>query len=160
VSWIRFSLPYAAIELCFSGFRPIGTSSFIMKFFSTVSVALLASSASAYVLDERKAPAAIPRGAEVHKPGYLSWKPNHHKHKFGHKPPHDRSTVTIRASTSDTDDVSDDFLWAMKKANNGGSVYLRPNETYVLGQKLDLSFLNDIYVQLDGEIKVRALGCL
>ncbi|KAF7714539.1 Galacturan 1,4-alpha-galacturonidase [Penicillium ucsense] len=64
-----------------------------------------------------------------------------------------RRTVTIRASKNDKDDISDDFLWAMKRANHGGRVLLKKGKTYVIGKKLDLSFLNDIEVQLEGEIK-------
>lgn len=66
----------------------------------------------------------------------------------------DRRTVTIRASKNDTDDVSADFLWGMKHANHGGRLLLQKGKTYVIGKKLDLSFLDNIEVQLEGEIKV------
>ncbi|KAJ5808673.1 hypothetical protein N7474_009942 [Penicillium riverlandense] len=64
-----------------------------------------------------------------------------------------RRTVTIRASKSDTDDVSTDFLWGIKQANHGGRLLLQKGKTYVIGKKLDLSFLDNIEVQLEGEIK-------
>lgn len=66
----------------------------------------------------------------------------------------DRRTVTIRSSKSDTDDISDDFLWGIKAANHGGRLILQKNKKYVIGKKLDLSFLDNIEVQLDGELKV------
>jgi galacturan 1,4-alpha-galacturonidase len=71
----------------------------------------------------------------------------HHKH------PH-RRTVIIRPSSSDTDDVSADFLWGIKKANRGGRLLLQKGKKYIIGKKLDLTFLEDIEVQLDGELKV------
>jgi galacturan 1,4-alpha-galacturonidase len=67
----------------------------------------------------------------------------------------DRRTITIRPSKNDDDDVSWDFLWGIKQANHGGRLLLQKGKTYVIGKKLDLSFLNDIEVQLEGEIKVR-----
>ncbi|GFF91298.1 probable exopolygalacturonase B [Aspergillus udagawae] len=70
----------------------------------------------------------------------------HHKH------PH-RRTVIIRPSSSDTDDVSADFLWGIKKANRGGRLLLQKGKKYIIGKKLDLTFLKDIEVQLDGELK-------
>lgn len=72
----------------------------------------------------------------------------------GHHKYHDRRTVTIRSSKSDTDDVSDDFLWGIKAANHGGRLLLQKGKTYVIGKKLDLSFLDNIEVQLEGELKV------
>ncbi|KAF7182021.1 hypothetical protein CNMCM7691_001409 [Aspergillus felis] len=70
----------------------------------------------------------------------------HHKH------PH-RRTVIIRPSSSDTDDVSADFLWGIKAANRGGRLLLQKGKKYIIGKKLDLTFLKDIEVQLDGELK-------
>lgn len=67
----------------------------------------------------------------------------------------DRRTITIRSSKNDTDDVSDDFLWGIKKANHGGRLLLQKHKKYVIGKKLDLTFLDNIEVQLDGELKVR-----
>ncbi|KAJ5186728.1 hypothetical protein N7449_011492 [Penicillium cf. viridicatum] len=72
---------------------------------------------------------------------------------YGHHKHHDRRTVTIRSSKSDTDDVSDDFLWGIKAANHGGRLLLQKGKTYVIGKKLDLSFLDNIEVQLEGEVK-------
>lgn len=65
----------------------------------------------------------------------------------------DRATVTIQYSTSDTDDVSAAFLDGLKKANNGGRLYLEQGKKYIIARKLDLTFLNDVYIRLDGEIK-------
>ena len=73
---------------------------------------------------------------------------------YGHHKHDDRRTVTIRSSKSDTDDISYDFLWGIKAANHGGRLLLQKGKTYVIGKKLDLSFLNNIEVQLEGEVKV------
>ncbi|KAI9728816.1 MAG: hypothetical protein M1834_007202 [Cirrosporium novae-zelandiae] len=64
-----------------------------------------------------------------------------------------RQRVTIRASQNDTDDVSAEFLNGIKVANNGGTLVLKQNDTYIIGKKLELSGLNDIEVNLEGEIK-------
>lgn len=97
----------------------------------------------------------IPTGATVELPRsdiILSRKPRQ-KDNWGNAVAHDRKKITIRASKNDTDDISDDFLWALKKANNGGLVHLKKNHKYVIGKKLDLSFLKDVYVNIDGELK-------
>lgn len=73
---------------------------------------------------------------------------------WGNAVEHDRKKITIRASKHDRDDISDDFLWALKKANNGGLVHLKKGHKYVIGKKLDLTFLKDVYVNIDGELKV------
>ncbi|PYI07414.1 CobW domain protein, partial [Aspergillus sclerotiicarbonarius CBS 121057] len=65
----------------------------------------------------------------------------------------DRQTVTIRASKNAADDVSADFLWGLQRANHGGRLLLKEGEKYVIGKKLDLTFLDDIEVQLEGEIQ-------
>lgn len=65
----------------------------------------------------------------------------------------DRITTTVKASTSDSDDVSGVFLDGLKKANNGGLLHLEKGKKYVIAKKMDLSFLKDVYVKLDGEIK-------
>lgn len=70
-----------------------------------------------------------------------------------HEKYHDRCTVTIRDSGGSDDDISEDFLWGLKKANHGGRLLLKKDHTYVIGTRLDLSFLDDIEVQLDGELK-------
>lgn len=69
----------------------------------------------------------------------------------------DRRTVTIRPSKNDKDDISADFLWGIKQANHGGRLLLKKGKTYVIGKKLDLSFLDNVEVQLEGEIKVRSM---
>lgn len=79
--------------------------------------------------------------------------PRHHK--FPHR--QHRKEVHLRASRSETDDVADEFLKAIKKANHGGTLVLEKGKQYVLGKKLDLTFLDDIHVQLDGQILVRVL---
>ncbi|KAI6896728.1 glycoside hydrolase family 28 protein [Hortaea werneckii] len=89
---------------------------------------------------------AVPGGGRGRGHGH------HHQDKWGCNLPDYRHKVTIRASQNETDDVSDDFLWAMHKANHGGTVWLKEGETYVIGKKLLLDFLKDIHVQLDGEI--------
>ena len=78
------------------------------------------------------------------------------RHKHPWKPPHGghhRHTVTIRPSRHDTDDISDDFVRALKKANHGGTLHLQKNSTYIIGQPLDLTWLDDVHVHLEGEIK-------
>ncbi|KAL4971489.1 putative exopolygalacturonase B [Aspergillus desertorum] len=70
-----------------------------------------------------------------------------------HPKHHDRRTVTIRSSHNDTDDVSADFLWGIRRANHGGRLLLKKGQKYVIGKKLDLTFLDNVEVQLDGELK-------
>ncbi|TLD09068.1 uncharacterized protein PgNI_07328 [Pyricularia grisea] len=64
-----------------------------------------------------------------------------------------RRRFTPRASTHDLDDVSAEFEQAVRDANNGGTVYLPKDELFVIGKPLDLTFLNDIHVKLEGTIK-------
>ncbi|KAL9948397.1 hypothetical protein D7B24_007168 [Verticillium nonalfalfae] len=64
-----------------------------------------------------------------------------------------RKTIKIRASKNDTDDVADAFLKGLHDANHGGTLYLPKGETFVIGKPLDLTFLNNVHVRLDGEIK-------
>jgi hypothetical protein len=78
----------------------------------------------------------------------------HHGGHGGHQGD-DRPVVTIRASVDDTDDISSEFLEGITEANHGGRLLLKEGETYIIGKKLNLTFLDDIEVQLDGEIKVR-----
>ncbi|KAF2034992.1 glycoside hydrolase family 28 protein [Setomelanomma holmii] len=75
------------------------------------------------------------------------------KDNWGNAIEKDRKKITIRASKNDTDDISDEFLWALKKANNGGLVHLKKNHKYIIGKKLDLTFLKDVYVNIEGELK-------
>ncbi|KAI1081683.1 family 28 glycosyl hydrolase [Whalleya microplaca] len=76
-----------------------------------------------------------------------------HPHKRSSNCYDDRPTVTIRSSSNETDDVADDFLAGLQRANNGGTLYLPKNELYIIGKPLDLTFLNDVYVHWDGEVK-------
>uniref|UniRef100_L2GH13 galacturonan 1,4-alpha-galacturonidase n=1 Tax=Colletotrichum fructicola (strain Nara gc5) TaxID=1213859 RepID=L2GH13_COLFN len=64
-----------------------------------------------------------------------------------------RKTYTIRASKNDLDDISDEFVEGLKKANNGGTLYLPANQTFIIGKPLDLTWLNDVHVHWEGEIK-------
>ena len=41
----------------------------------------------------------------------------------------------------------------MKKANNGGTLYVPKGQTIIIGKKLDLSFLYDVHLELEGEIR-------
>ncbi|KAJ4421306.1 hypothetical protein N0V82_003816 [Gnomoniopsis sp. IMI 355080] len=63
-----------------------------------------------------------------------------------------RHVVTIRPSANDTDDVSTAFKAGLERANYGGTLYLPANQTFVIGQPLDLTFLSDVHLRLDGEI--------
>jgi galacturan 1,4-alpha-galacturonidase len=104
---------------------------------------------------------AVPAGASIEQPrsapysAHLSARGHSKKDNWGNALEQYRRTVTIRASRNDTDDISSDFLWALKKANHGGMVHLEKDKTYVIGTKLDLTFLKDVYVKIDGELKVR-----
>ncbi|KAF1348778.1 glycoside hydrolase family 28 protein [Delphinella strobiligena] len=75
------------------------------------------------------------------------------KDNWGNKVESQRRRVTIRSSENDTDDVSSDFLWGINTASHGGLLHLEKGKTYVIGTKLDLPLLDDVYVKLDGEIK-------
>ncbi|KAF7554249.1 hypothetical protein G7046_g6869 [Stylonectria norvegica] len=74
------------------------------------------------------------------------------KHPFKPKPHRDgqRKKVTIRASKNDKDDVSNEFFKGLKKANHGGTLYLAKGKTYMIGKPLDLTWLNDIHINLEG----------
>lgn len=115
-------------------------------------------SASASVLDPIPAGASITLPRSVSSPSRFSLldRGNHKKKKdnWGNAVEKDRKEVKIRASKNDQDDISDDFLWAIKKANHGGLVHLEKGKKYVIGKKLDLTFLKDVYVKIDGELKV------
>jgi galacturan 1,4-alpha-galacturonidase len=75
-------------------------------------------------------------------------------HPYHHPPADHRPKVYIKNSKSDTDDISAEFYAGLKKANHGGTLVLPKGKTFVIGKKLDLTFLDDIQVQLDGEILV------
>src|SRR4051812_28366886 len=82
-------------------------------------------------------PASVPRSIDEFRV----------KHPYSRRATHaSRSVVTLRASTSDTDDVADEFLNALKRANHGGTLRLDSGNTYVIGKPLDLTFLDDIHV--------------
>jgi galacturan 1,4-alpha-galacturonidase len=121
------------------------SSSMIMKFCKALCLSLLAPSAFAFARPEPAFPISS-----------IEWlQRRDHQHGGPNGSGHNRHVVTIRSSKNDTDDVSDNFLHGIKKANKGGTLYLEKGSTYVVGKKLDLSFLDDIHVHLDGEIKVR-----
>jgi hypothetical protein len=97
----------------------------------------------------------VPRSNHVSLENSLLPQSNHkQKDNWGNAVEKDRKKFTIRASKNDLDDVSDDLLAAIKKANNGGLVNLKKNHKYVIGKKLDLTFLKDVYIKIDGELKV------
>lgn len=121
-----------------------------MKIFTVLLTSF--ASVSAIILDV----AAAPLGSSTTFPSPSLFSRSHPKQKdnWGNAIAKDRKKVTIRASRDDKDDISDDFLWALKTANNGGLVHLKKNHKYVIGKKLDLTFLKDIYVNIEGELKV------
>ncbi|KAF9888528.1 hypothetical protein FE257_008635 [Aspergillus nanangensis] len=78
------------------------------------------------------------------------------REKFPYNPgpiPRGRTVVTIRPSKDDHDDVSEELLHGLKKANSGGTLYLPANQKFVIGQRLDLTFLKNVDVRLDGTIQ-------
>jgi galacturan 1,4-alpha-galacturonidase len=68
-----------------------------------------------------------------------------------------RKSFEIKASQNDTDDVSDEFIKGLQMANHGGTLLLEKGKTYVIAKPLDLTFLDDIHIQWEGEVKVRLL---
>ncbi|RYO92201.1 hypothetical protein DL766_010392 [Monosporascus sp. MC13-8B] len=68
-----------------------------------------------------------------------------------------RRVVTIRSSEHVEDDISAEFLDGIKEANNGGLLHLPKGELFIIGKPLDLTFLNDIDIRLDGEIRSNLL---
>ncbi|KAJ3337086.1 hypothetical protein HDU93_001659 [Gonapodya sp. JEL0774] len=64
-----------------------------------------------------------------------------------------RWQVQIPHSLNDTHDVSSFFEAGLRIANNGGTLWLEEGKTYMIGQPLDLTFLNDVHVRLEGTIK-------
>lgn len=73
---------------------------------------------------------------------------------YHHPAPDHRNKVYIRASKNDTDDISAEFYAGLQKANHGGTLVLPEGKTFVIGKKLDLTFLDNVQVQLDGKILV------
>ncbi|KAH6695119.1 exo-polygalacturonase, partial [Plectosphaerella plurivora] len=88
-------------------------------------------------------PAGVPRSLEEFR----------EKHPYEKRSAGCRKTFTLRASKNDTDDVSDEFLATIKKANHGGTLLLPEGETFMIGKPLDLTFLNNVHIRLDGNIK-------
>lgn len=106
-------------------------------------LAALAATAAG-VLANLEIPAGVPRSL-------LEFRQKHpFKPKHGHT---GRKEVNIRASKTDTDDVADDFLNGLKRANHGGTLLLPKGQTFVIGKPLDLTFLDNVHVKLDGEIR-------
>lgn len=124
-----------------------------MKIFSTVLLAALAVSGLSIG-------SVIPPGAKiVEAPASYDhvWSGSEpQKDNWGNKVESQRRRVTIRSSRNDTDDVSSDFLWGINAASHGGLLHLEKGKTYVIGTKMDLPVLDDVYLKLDGEIKVRS----
>lgn len=98
---------------------------------------------------------AVAAVAAIELPAGVPRSPAEFREKHPYKPRKvcTRKTIKIRPSANDTDDVSDEFLQGLKDANNGGTVYLAKDKTFMIGKPLDLTFLNDVHVRLDGEIK-------
>jgi galacturan 1,4-alpha-galacturonidase len=88
-------------------------------------------------------PAGVPRSLEEFRA----------KHPYVTTRAEGRKLVTIRASVNDTDDVSAEFLQGLRDANKGGTLNLVKGSTYMIGRPLDLTFLEDVHVQLDGVIR-------
>ncbi|TQN64180.1 putative exopolygalacturonase B, partial [Colletotrichum shisoi] len=88
-------------------------------------------------------PAGVPRSLEEFREKHPYTAPSHEC----------RKTIRIRASSNATDDVSEDFKKGLEEANNGGTLYLPKGKTFVIAKALDLTFLNDVHVRLEGEIK-------
>ncbi|KAI1274287.1 family 28 glycosyl hydrolase [Xylaria sp. FL0933] len=91
-------------------------------------------------------PADMPRSIEEfrEKHPYKAKGKGHESH---------RPVVKIRSSRNDTDDVSKEFKAGLRKANHGGTLYLPKDELFVIGKPLDLTFLDDVQVHWDGEVK-------
>lgn len=75
------------------------------------------------------------------------------KHPVARRSTGCRKTVTPRASAHDLDDVSAEFEQAVRQANKGGTVYLPKDQTFVIGKPLDLTFLDDFHLRLEGTLK-------
>lgn len=107
-----------------------------MRLSTAFATLTLAASALAAVID-------VPRNVQEFR----------EKHPVAKRKPSCRKTFVPRSSKDDLDDVADEFLEAIKQANNGGTVYLPEGETFIIGKPLDLTFLNDIHVHLEGTIR-------
>ncbi|KAK3318153.1 exo-polygalacturonase [Apodospora peruviana] len=109
-------------------------------------LAVLAAAAGAFASSSFEIPAGVPRSLSDFRAKHPYTPPSH-----GGGPK--RKEFTIRASRSDTDDVADEFLRGLKRANKGGTLLLPKGQTFVIGKPLDLTFLDNVHVKLDGEIK-------
>ncbi|KAI0404649.1 family 28 glycosyl hydrolase [Xylaria palmicola] len=106
----------------------------------------LLSAVAGVVASYAELPANVPRSVEEFR--------QKHPYSTKGKGCHDkRRIVKIRSSKNDQDDVSDEFKAGLKKANNGGILYLPKDQLFVIGKPLDLTFLNDVQVHWDGEVK-------
>lgn len=79
------------------------------------------------------------------------------KHPYAPPRHEHRKIIRIRPSKDHRDDVSGDFERGVRQADRGSTLYLPHGQTFVIGKALDLTGLNDIHVQLDGEIRVSYL---
>ncbi|CCF44685.1 exopolygalacturonate, partial [Colletotrichum higginsianum] len=114
-----------------------------MRVVSSLLAGLVAAAAGALAFSP-EIPAGVPRNVQEFRD----------KHPFEKRAPDcHRKTFTLRASEDDLDDVSDEFLEGLKKANGGGTLYLPANQTFIIGKPLDLTWLNDVHVHWEGEIK-------
>jgi hypothetical protein len=66
----------------------------------------------------------------------------------------DRKVITLRPSKDGKDDISAEFEKGLREANNGGLLKLEKDKTFIIGKTLNLTWLNDVYVQVEGTIKV------
>ncbi|KXS20620.1 glycoside hydrolase family 28 protein [Gonapodya prolifera JEL478] len=106
---------------------------------STLAIALLATASSALAVFH-----GVPRDTDEFRK----------KHVYITPPcEEDRWFVQIPPSKNDTDDVSDFFEQGLRIANNGGTLWLLEGQTYIIGKPLNLTFLNDVHVRLEGTIK-------
>ncbi|KAI9046624.1 hypothetical protein LZ554_009367 [Drepanopeziza brunnea f. sp. 'monogermtubi'] len=71
---------------------------------------------------------------------------------YQYPPANQRPKIYIRSSDNDTDDISAEFYRGLEKANHGGTLVLPKDKTFVIGKKLDLTFLKDVHVNLEGTI--------
>ncbi|KXH68760.1 glycosyl hydrolase family 28 [Colletotrichum salicis] len=105
--------------------------------------AVLAAASSALAYSAELIPAGVPRNVDEFRV----------KHPYQKRSRGCRNTYTLRASENDLDDVSDELVEGLKLANNGGTLHLPANQTFIIGKPLDLTWLNDVHVHWEGEIK-------
>ncbi len=107
------------------------------------SILALLATAAVSVLAQIDIPAGVPRSLEEFR----------EKHQYKSRKSCTRKTVRIRSSQNATDHIADEFLNGLKEANVGGTLYLPKGHSYIVGKPLDLTFRNDVHVQLDGTIR-------